>query len=131
MNIQNAKIGSIGRGYVALPLAEIGKKRPALGFDESRQIAELQSGHDSMLEVSAAELEDAGHLEFSNSAEDLKICQIIIVTVPTPVDSAKRPYIAPLIRAGKTTGRVLFKNAVVIFESTVNREPQTKSACRC
>lgn len=121
MNIQNAKIGIIGLGYVGLPLAvEFGKQRPVLGFDvKSPRIAELQSGHDSTLEVSSAELKDAGHLDFSSSAEDLKSCQVFIVTVPTPVDSANRPDMTPLIRASETVGRALSRNAVVIYESTV------------
>lgn len=74
MNIQNAKIGSVGRGYVALPLAEIGRKRPVLDFDKSRRIAKLRSGHDCTLAVSSMELKDAAHLDFSRSVEDLESC---------------------------------------------------------
>jgi UDP-N-acetyl-D-galactosamine dehydrogenase len=121
MNIQNAKIGIIGLGYVGLPLAvEFGKQRLVLGFDvKSARIAELQSGQDSTLEVSADELRSAGHLGFSSNADDLKSCQVFIVTVPTPVDAANRPDMTPLIRASETVGRALSRNAVVIYESTV------------
>jgi UDP-N-acetyl-D-galactosamine dehydrogenase len=121
MNIQNAKIGIIGLGYVGLPLAvEFGKQRPVLGFDvKAGRIAELQAGQDSTLEVSAAELREAAQLSFSSDAEDLKSCQVFIVTVPTPVDAANRPDMTPLIRASETVGRALSKNAVVIYESTV------------
>jgi UDP-N-acetyl-D-galactosamine dehydrogenase len=121
MNIQDAKIGIIGLGYVGLPLAvEFGKHRPVLGFDvKPARIAELQAGHDSTLEVTAAELKSAGHLSFSSNAPDLKSCQVFIVTVPTPVDAANRPDMTPLIRASETVGRALSRNAVVIYESTV------------
>lgn len=121
MNLQNAKIAVIGLGYVGLPLAvEFGKQRPVLGFDvKVVRIAELQAGQDSTLEVSSAELKEASHLAFSSNAEDLKSCEVFIVTVPTPVDAANRPDLTPLIRASETVGRALFKDAVVIYESTV------------
>lgn len=121
MNIENARIGIIGLGYVGLPLAvEFGKQRPVLGFDvKSVRIAELQSGQDSTLEVSPVELKEAGQLAFSSDADDLKSCQVFIVTVPTPVDAANRPDMTPLIRASETVGRALSRNAVVIYESTV------------
>jgi UDP-N-acetyl-D-galactosamine dehydrogenase len=121
MNFNNAKIGIIGLGYVGLPLAvEFGKQRPVLGFDVNvARIAELQSGQDSTLEVSAEELRAASQLTFSRDAQDLKACQIFIVTVPTPVDQANRPDMGPLVRASETVGTALGKGAVVIYESTV------------
>ena len=74
MNIQNAKIGIIGLGYVGLPLAvEFGKSRSVLGFDvKPARIAELQSGEDSTLEVSRLELKSASKLAFTGNADDLK-----------------------------------------------------------
>ena len=121
MNFNDARIGIIGLGYVGLPLAvEFGKQRPVLGFDvNAGRIAELQSGRDSTLEVSAEELRTASQLTFSSNAEDLKACQIFIVTVPTPVDQANRPDMGPLVRASETVGKALGQGAVVIYESTV------------
>ena len=121
MNLNSAKIAIIGLGYVGLPLAvEFGKQRSVLGFDiNAARTAELQSGRDSTLEVSAEELSGAAHLIVSHEAEDLKTCQVFIVTVPTPVDQANRPDMTPLIRASETVGRALSKGAVVIYESTV------------
>ena len=48
------KIAVIGLGYVGLPLAvEFAKKYPVIGFDISHsRVDELNSGHDSTLEVS-------------------------------------------------------------------------------
>src|SRR5262249_28416868 len=40
-------------------------------------------------------------------------------TVPTPIDEYKRPDLTPLIRASETVGKVLKKDDVVIYESTV------------
>ena len=116
-----SKIAIIGLGYVGLPLAvEFGKLRPVLGFDiNSARIAELQSGQDHTLEVSPAELAEASQLRFSSNPEDLKACQVFIVTVPTPIDEYKRPNLTPLIKASETIGKVLKNGDVVIYESTV------------
>ena len=121
MNLDNKKIAVIGLGYVGLPLAvEFGKKRPVLGFDiNAARIAELQSGRDHTLEVSAEELQSAGQLHFSSKPADLKNCQVFIVTVPTPVDQANRPDMTPLVKASEAVGRAMPTDALVIYESTV------------
>ena len=121
MNLNNAKIAVIGLGYVGLPLAaEFGKQRPVLGFDiNAARIAELQAGKDSTLELNSEELASARQLSFSSNPDDLKTCQIFIVTVPTPVDKANRPDLTPLVKASETVGKFLPEGAVVIYESTV------------
>lgn len=121
MNLKSAKIAVIGLGYVGLPLAvEFGKLRKVLGFDiNASRIAELQAGRDSTLEVEPQDLAAASQLQFSSNAEDLKACQVFIVTVPTPVDQANRPDLTPLIKASQTVGKVLKAGDVVIYESTV------------
>lgn len=121
MNLDSKKIGVIGLGYVGLPLAvELGKQRAVLGFDISAaRVTELQAGQDHTLECSSEELLAAVHLTFSDKAEDLKSCQVFIVTVPTPVDKANRPDMTPLVKASETVGRVLKPGDVVIYESTV------------
>ncbi|RYG85144.1 MAG: nucleotide sugar dehydrogenase, partial [Alphaproteobacteria bacterium] len=69
--------------------------------------------------VSADELAEASQLRFTSEVEDLAACSIYIVTVPTPVDSHKRPDLSPLLRASETVGRVLKRGDIVIYESTV------------
>lgn len=115
------KIAIIGLGYVGLPLAvEFGKVRPVLGFDiNPERIQELQNGQDHTLECSPEELAQAKYLSYSADAEDLKSCQVYIVTVPTPVDKANRPDMNPLIKASETVGRVLKVGDIVVYESTV------------
>lgn len=121
LNLNQANIAIIGLGYVGLPLAvEFGKQRNVLGFDiNAARIAELHSGQDSTLEVTPEELKTSNGLRFSNNAEDLKSCQIFIVTVPTPVDKANRPDLTPLVKASETVGKAISEGAVVIYESTV------------
>jgi UDP-N-acetyl-D-galactosamine dehydrogenase len=115
------KIAVIGLGYVGLPLAvEFGKKYSVTGFDiKQHRIDELKAGHDSTRETEPAELAEAKHLSFTADPEQLRNCQVFIVTVPTPVDSANRPDLTPLVKASETVGKVLPRGAVVIYESTV------------
>lgn len=121
MDLNNVKIAVIGQGYVGLPLAvEFGKKFKTVGFDinESR-IAELQSGKDSTLEVSSDELLESKYISYSHDVNDLKDCNVYIVTVPTPIDEHKNPDLTPLIKASGMLGKVVSKGDVLIYESTV------------
>jgi UDP-N-acetyl-D-galactosamine dehydrogenase len=118
---ENIKIAIIGLGYVGLPLAvEFGKKRPVIGFDiNSRRIDQLRDGDDVTQETTPEELAEAKQLTYSSDAEDLKCCNVFIVTVPTPIDDHKRPDLTPLIKASETVGKALKKGDIVIYESTV------------
>jgi UDP-N-acetyl-D-galactosamine dehydrogenase len=115
------KIAIIGLGYVGLPLAvEFGKTRSVLGFDiNPTRVKELQSGKDHTLECSPEQLKAAAQLSYSCTQDDLKTCQIFIVTVPTPVDQANRPDMTPLVKASETVGKALKAGDIVIYESTV------------
>ena len=119
--LDKIQIGIIGLGYVGLPLAvELGKRYPTKGLDISAsRVAELQSGRDSTLEVEPEELKLATQLSYSSDPRDLADCNFYIVTVPTPIDSAKRPDLSPLEGASRTLGEILKKGDVVVFESTV------------
>jgi UDP-N-acetyl-D-galactosamine dehydrogenase len=114
-------IAIIGLGYVGLPLAvEFGKNQKVIGFDiDSKRIDDLINKHDKTLETTAEELFSAKQLTFTSNPEDLRGCKIYIVTVPTPIDKAKRPDLTPLIEASKSVGKVMGIGAIVIFESTV------------
>lgn len=118
---QETRIGVIGLGYVGLPLAiEFSKQFPVLGLDiNPARITELKAGKDSSLEVTAEELRRATNIAFSNDPNSLRDCNVFIVTVPTPIDSHKRPDLSPLLSACKTVGALLKSNDIVIFESTV------------
>lgn len=118
---KNIKLAIIGLGYVGLPLAvEFGKQYPTLGFDiNTARLAELKQGHDSTLEVDDQELAEARHLSYSSALEDLKACNVFIVTVPTPINEHKQPDLTPLIKASETIGKVLKQGDIVIYESTV------------
>lgn len=125
----NTKISIIGLGYVGLPLARLlATKYPVIGFDINQpRIAELNSGHDSTLEVEddilQAVLVDNANIEkglyCSANLADIKDSNYYIVTVPTPVDKHNKPDLTPLYKASETVGKVLKKGDIVIYESTV------------
>lgn len=121
LKIENSKIAVVGLGYVGLPLAvEFGKSFNAIGFDlRTERIEELGQGIDSTLEVDSDELKEATNLSFTDSIEGVADCNVYIVTVPTPIDNAKRPDLSPLVGASNSIGSVLNKGDVVIYESTV------------
>lgn len=119
--LDGIRIAVIGLGYVGLPLAvEFGKSRPVVGFDINKaRIAGLQAGEDATLEVSTDELVEAAHLSLSSNLDDLRECNVYIVTVPTPIDVYKRPDLTPLRRASEGLGTVICRGDIVIYESTV------------
>ena len=121
MNFSNTRIAIIGLGYVGLPLAvEFGKKYSVIGFDiNQNRIQELQSGYDRTLEVASEELQKLSGLQFASDIAVLNDCNVFIVTVPTPIDAYKKPDLKPLLSASKTVGKVLKKDDLVIYESTV------------
>ncbi|HET6631084.1 MAG TPA: Vi polysaccharide biosynthesis UDP-N-acetylglucosamine C-6 dehydrogenase TviB [Rhodanobacteraceae bacterium] len=118
---QDIRVAVIGLGYVGLPLAAgFGHVLPTLGFDvNTARIEELRGHRDHTLEMSEEELRAVPQLEFSADAADLKACNVFIVTVPTPIDSSKRPDLRPLESASRTVGGAIGRGDVVIFESTV------------
>ncbi len=120
-DVSSAKIGIIGLGYVGLPLAvEFGKKYDTIGFDiNTPRIEELRAGRDSTLEVEPELLAEATRLSYTDSVDDIAGCNVYIVTVPTPITETKQPDLRPLESASRTLGKVLKKDDVVVFESTV------------
>jgi UDP-N-acetyl-D-galactosamine dehydrogenase len=129
MEIKNSKIGIIGLGYVGLPLAvAFAEKYPVVGFDiNQNRVNELLEGVDKTLEIESSHLQSVlrtaqtngnGFFPTINSA-DLAICNIYIVTVPTPTDKHNRPVLTPMIKASETIAAFLKKGDIVIYESTV------------
>ena len=115
------KIAIIGQGYVGLPLAiEFGKFFTTIGFDINQErIKELRKTQDSTLEVEKEDFLRAVNLSFTHNLDEIKDCNIYIITVPTPVDELQRPDLSALIKASEIVGGVINKDDIVIYESTV------------
>jgi len=119
--LAHTRIAIIGLGYVGLPLAvEFGKQYDTVGYDiHAARVAELRQGKDSTLEVEPELLAEARHLTYTDQLADIAACNVYIVTVPTPIDAAKRPDLTPLVKASEAIGSVLKPGDTVIYESTV------------
>lgn len=118
------KIGVIGLGYVGLPLARLfSTKYKTVGYDFNQErVGTLMEGHDVTLEVDDDLLQEAinkNGFKCTSNIEDIKDCNFYIVAVPTPVDSNNRPDLTPLISASETVGKVISKDDIVVYESTV------------
>ena len=121
--MDNTKIAVIGLGYVGLPLAHaFSSKYKVVGFDIAQwRIDELRGGYDRTLELSETQVNEAiaNDMEFTRELNDIADCNIYIVTVPTPIDKHKKPDLTSLIKASESIGKVLKKDDIVIYESTV------------
>jgi len=123
------KIAIIGLGYVGLPLAvEFAKKFFVVGFDINKQrIKELNNGVDKTLEVEDKNLQSVLTIDLnaqkglyiSDDVNALAKTNVYIITVPTPTDALNKPVFIPLIKASETVGKVMKKDDIVVYESTV------------
>lgn len=119
------KIAVIGLGYVGLPiLLRLAPHYDVVGFDiDAKRVEALQKGEDWTGETEAAELKST-RAQLTDSAGGLRDCTFFIVTVPTPIDQAKRPDLRAVIGACQVVGEALRgrKNKglpLIVFESTV------------
>ena len=122
--MKDIKIAVIGLGYVGLPLARLfSTKYETIGFDLNKtRVDELNMGHDSTLEVDDELLQEAikNHgFRCTANIDDIKNFNFYIVAVPTPIDENNHPDLTPLIKASETVGKVIKKNDIVVYESTV------------
>jgi UDP-N-acetyl-D-galactosamine dehydrogenase len=115
------KIAVIGLGYVGLPLAvEFAKKREVVGFDINKdRISDLEKGIDITGELNEQELKKSLSITYTTNLDDLKVCTIFIITVPTPIDKHKQPDLTSLEKSSASIGKIIKKNDIVIYESTV------------
>ncbi|MGG5901832.1 nucleotide sugar dehydrogenase, partial [Sphingobacterium daejeonense] len=122
-SVGHNKIAIIGLGYVGMPLAvEFSKKYKVFGFDiNNKRVEELSCGFDHTQEVNPIDLQKSinNSLWFTSDLNDLKDCNIYIVTVPTPIDSFKLPDLSFLRKASEMIGSVIKTGDIVIYESTV------------
>ena len=115
------KIGIIGLGYVGLPLAiSFLKKHDVYAFDTNKKkISELKNNYDRNHELQKNDLKKLKKIKFSNNIILLKECKIFIVAVPTPVKKNFSPDLSNLKKACISLSKVISKNSIIIFESTV------------
>lgn len=113
-------IAVVGLGYVGLPVAvTFGNKHKVIGFDiNEERIQELKNGYDRTNEVTSEKLGKTS-IDFTSDLNDLKKADFIIVAVPTPIDKNNKPDLTPLLKASETVGKVITKDTIIVYESTV------------
>ena len=86
-----------------------------------KRVDALMQGHDATLEISDDLLQAALNNGFkcTTNLDDIKQCNFYIIAVPTPVDENNHPDLRPLWGASETVGKVISKNDIVVYESTV------------
>lgn len=115
------QIAVIGLGYVGLPVAAAFARAgsPVVGFDiDQTRIRDLKAGLDRTREVEASDLK-LPSLSFASEPAVLQASDFFIVTVPTPIDAARRPDLGAMFAASRLVGAALKKGDIVVYESTV------------
>ena len=94
---KKSSVAVVGLGYVGLPLAvALSRHFDVIGFDiNTARVEALNGGHDATNEVDDASLA-ASTARFTSDATELGKAGVIIVAVPTPVDSHRTPDLTPL-----------------------------------
>ena len=110
----------IGLGYVGLPiLLNLSKRYDAIGYDNNHnRIKKLSKGEDFFNEFKKKELTDKS-VKYTNSLETIKNYNLFIVTVPTPILKNKKPDLKHLKDVCSNLSKIIKKNDIIIFESTV------------
>jgi UDP-N-acetyl-D-galactosamine dehydrogenase len=115
------KIAVIGLGYVGLPVAAAFARggSPVVGFDiDVTRVRELRAARDRTREVEASDLM-LSSLSFTTETEAFRASDFFIVTVPTPIDGARRPDLGAMFEASRLVAGALKKGDIVVYESTV------------
>ena len=121
MGNRTDKVCVVGLGYVGLPLAvAFGRKIHTIGFDNNKhKVESIRSGIDPTGEVGDARLRESLYLSCTSEAEQISEADIIVIAVPTPIDTAHQPDFTPLVSASEIVGKHMKKGVTVIYESTV------------
>ena len=114
----------VGQGYVGLPLSVNAAKSgyKVYGFDISNEkIDQLKKGHTDSPEIKKNDLlrlQKKGKIEFTSTIPKLNEQSIIVIAVPTPLDSNRKPDLSMLVNACELVARIVVDNSLVVNEST-------------
>ncbi len=111
----------IGLGYVGLPIfLKLQKKFKTFGFDNDYfRIKNLKKKLDTNKEFVSKNLKLSKGSCFTNNIKKLKRSNFFIVAVPTPVFKNNLPNLEYLKNSCILISKILKKNDIVFFESTV------------
>ena len=117
------KVGIIGQGYVGLTISAFaGSYFEVVGFDNNPRIVEqLNKGISHIEGVESLVLQNwikAGRYNATSTASDIADVDLVVIAVPTPLTSDRKPDLTFIDAACRTIGENVKKPALVINEST-------------
>ena len=120
------RVSIIGQGYVGLPLAmavaQAGHEVVGIDLDQSL-IEKLKVGKSPIVDVTDDQITSAiktGRYSLANNFGAVETSDVVVICVPTPLDSVNKPDFSFLIRALNSIVDHLQANALIINESTVS-----------
>ena len=119
------KVAIVGQGYVGLPLTIAAAKagHQVVGIDSNATlIATLAAGKSSIGDISDTDTAGAlqsGRYQVTDSFEPVRSAEIVVICVPTPLDSVYNPDLSHLQSALKSIAQNLSAGTLVINESTI------------
>jgi len=120
------KVSIVGQGYVGLPLAiaAVQAGHDVVGIDLDTQLTEkLRSGKSPIGDLSDSQIVGALETErysLQNDFNSVKFSEVVVICVPTPLDSDGNPNLSYLISATNSIASNLNPNSLIINESTVS-----------
>src|SRR6266851_8799303 len=121
---KRARVGVVGLGYVGLPLAtEFARNGfKIIGFEvDERKAERINAGETYIGDVDESlvkESVNAGRLRATIDFGNLKVCDAIIICVPTPLRKTKEPDVSFILAAAEEIKNHLRRGQLVVLEST-------------
>ena len=117
------KVSIIGQGYVGLTISAIaGEHHEVVGFDMNPTVVARLNKGTSHIEgvdsLSIAKLIAKGKYKATTNPVDINGSDIVVIAVPTPLDSNRKPDLSYIDSACKVIGENLDAPALIINEST-------------
>jgi UDP-N-acetyl-D-glucosamine dehydrogenase len=120
----DARVGTLGLGYVGLPLSVefAGAGLKVTGFDLSEEkVAAINRGESYIKDVPTERvraLVDEGRLVATTDFARLADCDAVVICVPTPLSKTKDPDLTLVVDAARAIAERLRPGQLVVLEST-------------
>ena len=121
---RNLVCGTVGLGYVGLPLAVEKAKAGfrTLGFDvQQEKVDSVNRGENYIGDVVQEDLESlvsSGMLEATTDFSRIADCDFVAICVPTPLDAHQQPDTSYMEASAREIAPYIKKGTMVVLEST-------------
>jgi len=118
------KIAVVGQGYVGFPVAIAAAEagHDVVGIDiDLEKVAWLNSGKSPIGDLTDSVIAGVGSkYEASSTFEGIDTANVVVICVPTPLDSSHKPDLTFLVSACESIANHIRAGVLVILESTVS-----------